>query len=376
VRATSLLVDATGLERQRASEPSAVVVSEPLLVPSRFPLAEYELPRLVQLAPNLWAACFVLMKLLPARHILDCAEAEGRLDPDTHIIETSSGTFGLALAMIAATRKMRFTLVSDPIIDGTLRRRLLALGVSVEVIQPRHNTTIQQLRLDRLNELLAQAPKAFWPNQYGNAENPGAYARLAGFLVRRLGEIDCLVGGVGSGGSMCGTSTYLRSAMPHLQAVGVDSQNSVSFGQIGGPHLLRGIGNWILPRNIDHTVFDEVSWVPDGDAFSAMWALHRDHALYMGATSGAAFLVARWWARAHPDAKTVVLFADEGHRYADTYWDQGWLSSHVGALSETPDRPLMVGHPRDCLTRWTHMQWRRRQLAQVIPDAHDAGAAG
>lgn len=80
-----------------------------------------------------------------------------------------------------------------------------------------------------------------------------------------------------------------------------------------------------MPPNLDRTTFDGVHWVSDREAFAATRALHRRHALFMGPTSGAAWLVARWWARRNPDARVVVLLPDEGHRYQDTVYDDAWL---------------------------------------------------
>jgi len=92
----------------------------------------YQLPRLIRLAPNLYAACFTLMKMVPARFILRRAAEQGRLEPGTVIVETTSGTFGLALAMQAVHLDRRLILVSDPVIDERLYRRLTDLGAVVE----------------------------------------------------------------------------------------------------------------------------------------------------------------------------------------------------------------------------------------------------
>ena len=106
----------------------------------------YQLPRLIRLAPNLYAACFTLMKMVPARYILRRAEQEGRLGPDTVIIETTSGTFGLALAMQAVHMRRRLILVSDPVIDDRLYRRLVDLGATVVVPRGRCGMAVPAAR--------------------------------------------------------------------------------------------------------------------------------------------------------------------------------------------------------------------------------------
>lgn len=334
-----------------------------------WPFADYELPRFEKLGPNLYGASFYLMKLLPARYMIQMALKAGQLRQGGHIIETTSGTSGLALAMLSAAWGFRLTVVSDPVVDERFVCRLRDLGARVEIIREPHPTGgFQQARLDRLKELLAQDPSAFWPNQYGNPHHPEAYERVARCLANRLQRIDCLVGPVGSGGSMTGTARFLRSRFPHLVVFGVDTCHSVLFGQSDGPRLLRGLGGSLLPGVLDHTVFDYVSWVPASTAFRATRLLYRKHGLYMGGTSGAACLVAQWWARKHPDAVVVVMFPDEGHRYADTIYDDQWLARVPGALAPLPEEPVLVERPSDGEDCWSWMKWNRRTLADVAGD--------
>src|SRR5271155_4073289 len=194
-----------------------------------------EVPRVVQLERNLNAVVFSLMKLLPARFILDRARDAGALAPGSTIIETTSGTFGLALAILSVLGSYRLILVSDPVIDRPLKERLEDLGACVEIIQePAPQGGYQQARLNRIAALQAQYPRHFWPSQYDNPRNPGAYAPVAELLVEAIGSVDCLVGTVGSGGSMCGTSKYLRQFTRNLRTIGVDTPGSVIFGQPDG----------------------------------------------------------------------------------------------------------------------------------------------
>ena len=347
----------------------AIRLSDPTIAHS------VELPRVIRLAPNLFAAAFPLMKLCPARFILDRAADEGRIRPGSHIIETTSGTFGLALAMLAALRGYRLTLVSDPIIDAALRRRLEDLGATVEIVpRPAEPGGYQGARLARMRELQRAHPDHFWPSQYDNPHNAGGYASVAELLAETVGRVDSLVGTVGSGGSMCGTAEYLRVPFPAMRAVGVDTHGSVLFGHPDEPRLLRGLGNSLMPRNLDHTAFDEVHWVPAGDAFRATRALHRAHALYMGATSGAAFLVARWEAARDPDRVVVALLPDEGHRYQDTVYDDRWLAEHGIGPAPLPDEPAAAAHPSGAGPQWTRMEWARRTWDQVMGEAHARAA--
>ena len=327
-----------------------------------------ELPRIVRLGPNLYGAAFSLMKLLPARHILDRARDDGLLEPGTVVIESTSGTFGLALAMECRLRGRPLILVSDPAVDPALRRRMRDLGAAVDIVaEPAADGGYQRARLDRLAELCARHHRHFLPAQYSNPENPGAYAVLADELAATLGWVDVLVGPVGSGGSMCGTVTALRDLVGRdVTAVAVDTPGSVLFGQSDAPRRIRGLGNSLMPANLDHTVIDEVHWVSDREGFAATRALHRRHALYMGPTSGAAWLVAQWKARLEPDARVVVLLPDEGHRYQNTVYDDTWLRRQGLRLRRIPSRPVEVDTPEDGRTEWSWLRWNRRPLDAVV----------
>lgn len=192
---------------------------------------------------------------------------------------------------------------------------------------------------------------------------PAAYSRLAEILVEKIGRIDCLVGCVGSGGSLCGTATYLRQLFPGLQAIAVDTNNSVLFGHSAGPRLLRGLGNSIVPKNLDHALIDEVHWVGALQAFAATRDLYRHHAMFVGPTSGAAHLVADWFARTHPNDTVAVILPDEGYRYQSTVYSDDWLESVEGWPSErkaAPSKLLRIAPARE--DSWTHFDWSRRRL--------------
>lgn len=329
----------------------------------------YQVPKLVRLEPNLYAACFTLMKMIPARFILRRAATDGRLEAGTVIAETTSGTFGLALAMQGVHMDRQVILVSDPVIDERLYRRLTDLGAIVDRV-PAAAAGIeggyQAARLHRLDEVKAQYPAVFWPDQYGNPDNPRSYALVAELLLECLGQVDCLVGPVGSGGSMCGTTTYLRSVLPECRAIGVDTHASVLFGHADGHRELRGMGMSLLPGNLDHRVFDTVHWTSAPVAYTATRQLHQRHALFMGPTSGAAYLVARWWAARNPSALTVVMLPDEGYRYQDTVYDDEWLHT-AGHLGEPmPAEPIEVDDATRPQGAWTAFDWSRRSLPEVL----------
>jgi hypothetical protein len=162
-------------------------------------VAATEMPRLVRLDHNLYAACFTVMKLLPARYILDTAIRRGELRPGMTVVETSSGTFGLGLAMVTALRGYPLVLVSDPVLDAPLKARLENLGARVEIVtEPAAVGGHQRARLDRLDTIRKECAPAFVPSQYDNPLNPAAYASVAELVRQRIGPVDTLVGCVGT----------------------------------------------------------------------------------------------------------------------------------------------------------------------------------
>ncbi|MFD5445547.1 cysteine synthase family protein [Streptomyces tendae] len=324
------------------------------------------MPRLVRLGPNLYGAVFSLMKLLPARYILKRAHSRGDLDAGTVIVETTSGTFGLALAMQSALMERELMLVSDPAIDANLYRRLTDLGATIEICQePAPVGGYQEARLRRLAEIRAELPSTFCPEQYSNPDNPRSYGVVAEQIARSLGTVDCLVGPVGSGGSMCGTAGGLRELSPHTQAIGVDSHRSVLFGQPDGPRSLRGLGNSLWPANLDHSTFDEVHWCSAPEAYAFTRRLHATHALFQGPTSGAAYLAAKWWADRNPDGLCVVMLPDEGYRYQATVYNDAWLAENGHLLPHPAEEPALVDSPADAGDGWTRMLWGRRTYEDV-----------
>ncbi len=330
-------------------------------------LAREEIPQLVELSPNHFACAFSCMKLIPARCILDAAEQAGSLRRGGLIVESTSGSFGLALAILGAQRGYRVIIVGDAAIDAQLERRLVNLGAVVERIsQPAHSDEgPQKLRVRRVQELLREHPGAFWPRQYQNPDNARGYVVLANILRTRLAKIDYLVGTVGTGGSMCGSAAALRPYIPNLRVVGVDTHHSVLFGHPSGTRLLRGLGNSLVPDNLDHEQFDEVHWVTAAEAYAATHALHRRHGLFMGGTSGAAYLVGRWLAGRAPNQVVVTIMPDEGHRYVDTVYNPQWVEGLPDWDPHGRKEPVYVSYPTEVMDRWSRFAWGRRSLEDV-----------
>jgi cysteine synthase A len=237
----------------------------------------------------------------------------------------------------------------------------------VEIVEPVDKPGgIQQARLERLEEICAANPGCYIPRQYDNPDNPASYASVGDLLRETLGTIDCLIGAVGSGGSTGGIAKTIRQRGVALHLLGVDSHASVIFGREDGLRLLRGLGSSIFPRNVAYEAYDEIHWVAPEEVFHATRELYRNYGLFMGPTSGAAYMAGSWWAKVNRNGKAVMLFPDEGYRYQDTVYSDDWLYTNGMFSEERRGCPVLVERPSDAGATWSKINWSGRSLDSVL----------
>lgn len=307
------------------------------------------------------------MKDRVARRTLLEARRVGALRPGAPIVESSSGTMALGVALVGRALGHPVHIVTDPRIDSTTLAKLRALGCEVHIVSAMSANGWQSARLERLAALLADSPDAFWPRQYSNPDNPGAYRELALELLTDLGRVDVLVGSVGSGGSLTGTARALRQKMPNLHVVGVDCVGSLLFDQPDEPTRLQsGLGNSLMPPNLDRRAIDEVHWLNDHEAFAATRALAAEQQIFAGNTSGSVYRVLTdVAARAPAGTRIVGILPDRGDRYTDTvYSDQHWSEHNLAALElATSPEQVEYGTP---VRRWSRAVMRVPKLARTL----------
>ncbi|MDX8456915.1 cysteine synthase family protein [Mesorhizobium sp. VK9D] len=329
----------------------------------------YALPSIIRCETNLYVAQFAFMKLLPAKYIIEQALARGTLTCGMKVLETSSGTFALGLAVVCRERGFQLEIFTDPVMDKGLNNRLNSLGAKVSIIAEKAKQGgYQRSRLDALDARMRQLGKAcFWPRQYETPDNPAAYKLFADQISGMLDADVTLVGSVGSGGSTCGTIERLRQKAPRARLIGVDTFNSVIFGQEDGERKLRGLGNSLVPKNVKHELYDEVHLISAPLAFAATRTLHERQAVFAGPTSGASYIVGRWRARQFPEETVVVICPDEGHRYVEAAYDHEWLKQN-GYLSESGllDAPATENHPSVALPPWNRYLWKRKSREAIL----------
>lgn len=260
------------------------------------------------------------MKDRVARQVILDARRTGALAHGAPIVESSSGTMALGLALVGTYLGHPVHIVTDPRIDPITLTKLETLGCQVHVVPAMTGQGWQSARLELLAELMAGLPGAFWPRQYTNPQNPYSYRTLADELVADLGTLDVLVGAVGSGGSLCGASRALLEHSPDLRVVAVDCVGSVLFAQPDVPARRQsGLGNSLYPGNIDYRVIDEVHWLSDDEAFDATRALAMEQKIFAGNTSGSVYRVlAHLAVRAEPGTRLVGILPDRGDRYVES----------------------------------------------------------
>jgi cysteine synthase/biotin carboxylase len=265
------------------------------------------------------------MKDRVARQVIVDARRTGALAEGAPIVESSSGTMALGLALVGTHLGHPVHIVTDPRIDPITLAKLETLGCEIHVVQAMTGQGWQSARLELLAELMAVLPGAFWPRQYTNPQNPYSYRTLADELIADLGAVDVIVGAVGSGGSLCGTSRALLEWCPDLRVVAVDSVGSVLFAQPDLPARRQsGLGNSLYPENIDYRVIDEVHWLSDREAFDAARRLALEQKIFAGNTSGSVYRVlTHLAARAEPGTRLVGILPDRGDRYVESVYHAG-----------------------------------------------------
>lgn len=326
------------------------------------------LPKLIRLSQNLVVALFELMKLIPAKYTVLKALRDGTLDPNCSIVETSSGTYAHGLAISCAELNIPFMIISDPIIDDVLKKKITDLGGEVQIISTKANSLdVQTVRLKALKDYLQSNPRSFWTAQYDNPENRKSYSSFGDLLLDSLGENHLtLVGTVGSGGSTCGTIERIRKKNKSISLVGIDTFGSALFGLKIKNRMLRGLGNSLLPKNVVHSYFDQVHWVSAECAYKAVRELHTKTGLFCGPTTGAAFHVARWYAQTHKDQQVVFISPDSGHRYTHTVYNDGWIKKNNLNISQSFPTPFKVNHLVDAREHWSYFDWNRRSYKEVV----------
>jgi len=280
------------------------------------------------------------IKLKAAREIIEAAEAQGLLGPDTGIIESTSGNLGIALATICAAKGYRITLITDPNANPRSIAHMRALGARVVVIDrcDRHGGFLQA-RIDHVLGELAADPNLVWLNQYANPANAAAHRRhTAREIVDGFGVPDWLFVGVGTSGTLMGCVDHFRDTATTI--VAVDSVGSVTFGGPPAPRFVPGIGTSRRPELVRDDGSYRTAHVSELDAIHLCRRLAGERGLLLGGSSGSVLVAMLALREEIPaGARVLGLSPDLGDRYLDTIYDNDWVAERFGrdALREAHD---------------------------------------
>lgn len=255
-----------------------------------------------------------------AKYILNDAEEKGILKKDSVIVEPTSGNTGIGLAAIAAARGYRVIIVMPD--SMSVERRLLMTAYGAELVLTEGAKGMGGA-IAKAEELVKEIPGAFLAGQFVNPANPRAHFETTGPEIWEDtdGAVDFFVAGVGTGGTITGTGSYLKSKNPQVQIVAVEPSDSPVLSQgKAGAHKLQGIGAGFIPEILDTDVYDEIIRVTSKDAFETGRMLGKREGVLVGISSGAALWAAIEVAkRPENEGKTVVvLLPDTGDRYLST----------------------------------------------------------
>lgn len=250
--------------------------------------------------------------------MIDAAEAEGRIEPGkTVIVEPTSGNTGIALAMVCAARGYHCVLTLP---EGMTRERSMLLRAYGAVVRETPSLGGMSEAVELAEEIVAEHDNVFMPQQFSNPSNPEIHRRTTAEELWRDsgGEIDALVCGVGTGGTITGVGQVLKERNPELYVLAVEPASSaVLSGASPGPHKLQGIGPGFVPDVLDRSVIDEVIGVEDESALATAQLAATREGLLVGISSGAALYAAlELGARPQMKGKRIaVIFPDGGERY-------------------------------------------------------------
>jgi cystathionine beta-synthase len=291
-----------------------------------------------------------------AVQMIDDAEANGLLKPGGTIIECTSGNTGMGIALVAAVRGYKCIFTTSDKQSKEKMDMLKALGAEVIVcptnVEPKDPRSYYSVA-ERLSK---QLPNSYWANQYDNLSNTKAHYLTTGPEIWKQtdGKITHLVVGVGTGGTVSGTAKFLKEKNPDIQVWGIDTYGSVfkKYHETGVfdekeiyPYITEGIGEDILPANVDFSLIDHFEKVSDADGALAARRLAREEGLLLGYSAGSALAgLLQMKERLTEKDVVVIIFHDHGSRYVGKIYNDDWMRERGFLDKELMVRDLLKAH--------------------------------
>ncbi|MBI3872646.1 MAG: pyridoxal-phosphate dependent enzyme [candidate division Zixibacteria bacterium] len=289
-----------------------------------------------------------------AIYIIDKAEKAGLLAPGGTIVENTSGNTGVGVAMVAAVRGYKAIFTMPDKMSSEKVNLLKAYGARVIVTPTNVPADSPESYYETAKRIARETPGSFYLNQYHNEDNIQAHYHTTGPEIweQTDGAIDCLIAGIGTGGTLSGVGRFLREKNPRIKIVAVDPEGSIFYGwfkdrKIGEPKVYKveGIGEDMLTQAMDFSVVDDMVRVNDRECFQMARRLTTEEGLFAGGSSGGAVSGALRYLSEHPDIRfPVTILPDSGSRYLSKIYSDEWMRDN-GFLDDAP----RLGTVRDLL---------------------------
>lgn len=277
------------------------------------------------------------IKMKAALGMVTALEKNNLISESTNLIESSSGSLGVALAMICAERGYKFTCVLDPNSSKNNINTIKAYGAKTVIVSERdENGGFLGTRIAYIKNVVAKDANFHWLNQYANLENPNSHYQSTGpSIAKKFPDLEYLFIGAGTTGTLMGCVKYFKEYMPDVKIIAVDSIGSVTFGHPPGKRYIPGLGTSRKPEIYSSIGIDHFEMVSESQTIAMCRHLARNNGLMAGGSTGTVLSAVHAWRNRLPkDSMIATISPDLGERYLDTIYDDQWVEERFGHIPQ------------------------------------------